>query len=82
MFCELKTVRGDIALTTDTESPLGHDIDSATKHTGLGKTSLFMALKDGRLKARKFGRKLVFLDTDLRAFLDSLPPARTNAASK
>ena len=66
-------------MTTDTATPFGHDIDGATKYTGLGKTSIFAALKDGRLKARKFGRKLVFLDDDLRAFLASLPPARPGA---
>lgn len=37
------------------------------------KTSLFKAIKDGQLKARKFGRATVVLDHDWREFLESLP---------
>ena len=41
--------------------------------TGLGKTALYAAMRDGRLAARKFGRRTIVLKRDLKAFLDALP---------
>lgn len=63
-------------------TPFARDMAGAKEFTGLGQTSIFAALKAGKLKGRKFGRKLVFLDADLRAFVDSLPLARPDAATK
>lgn len=63
--------------TSDTQSqdntPLAHDIDDVMRVTSFGRTSLYAAIKEGALKARKFGRRTVILDEDLRAWLASLP---------
>jgi len=53
--------------------PLAHDIEDVERLTKLGRTSVFAAIKEGALKARKFGRRTIILDEDLRAFLSSLP---------
>ena len=38
----------------------------------IGRTSVYAAIRDGKLKAKKFGRKTVFLAPDITAFLNSL----------
>ena len=42
---------------------------------GIGRVSIFEAIKDGRLKARKFGAATIILHEDVVAFLANLPPA-------
>ena len=39
----------------------------------LSRTFLYSAIKQGRLKARKAGRRTVILDEDYQAFLQGLP---------
>jgi len=41
--------------------------------TGLGRTSVYKAISEGRLRARKWRRATVVLAEDLEAFLKSLP---------
>jgi excisionase family DNA binding protein len=41
--------------------------------TGLGRTSVYAAIKAGDLVARKLGRRTVILGADLEAFLNNLP---------
>jgi excisionase family DNA binding protein len=52
---------------------LGHTIEAVARITTAGRTSIYAAIKDGSLKARKFGRRTIILDEDLRAWLASLP---------
>lgn len=48
--------------------------------TGLGRTALYKAMADGRLPARKFGRKTIILRADARAFLAALPAFQSEAS--
>lgn len=57
-------------------TPLAYSIPEAVKASGLPRTSLYEAAKQGRLTFRKSGRRSVILAADLRALLESLPPAR------
>jgi excisionase family DNA binding protein len=41
--------------------------------TGLGRDSVYAAIRTGKLIARKYGRRTVVLDDELRAFLEALP---------
>jgi excisionase family DNA binding protein len=52
---------------------LAHSIEDAARITSCGRTSIYAAIKEGALKARKFGRRTVILDEDLRDWLASLP---------
>ena len=52
-------------------------IEEVRQQTGLGRTSIYRAISDGLLVARKVGRRTVVLDTDLKVFLKGLPTART-----
>jgi excisionase family DNA binding protein len=56
-------------------------ITDVCETTGLGRTTIYAALRDGHLRARKFGRTTVVLADDLDAFLKALPPARSHRES-
>jgi excisionase family DNA binding protein len=59
--------------TTPRPYRVAHSIAEACAITGLGRDGVYGAINDGRLTARKFGRRTVILDHDLRAFLEALP---------
>jgi|GraSoi2013_115cm_1033766.scaffolds.fasta_scaffold443100_1 excisionase family DNA binding protein len=50
-----------------------HSIPEVCAYTGLGRDSVYAAIRTGRLIARKYGRRTVVLDDDMRAFLEALP---------
>lgn len=52
---------------------LSYSIHDAVQATGLGRTRLYAAIKEGQLRTRHFGRRTVILADDLKAFLASLP---------
>ena len=52
---------------------LAFNIDEAVSQSGLGRDSLYAAIKDGKLLARKAGRRTIVLAPDLAAYLRSLP---------
>ncbi len=45
--------------------------------TGIGRDSVYKAIRAGKLKARKLGRRTLITEDDLRRFLASLPQAGT-----
>lgn len=61
-------------------NPLAYSIADVCKMTGIGRTSLYTAIKEGRLRAVKhFGRTLI-LASDLQTFLHSLPALNTGVS--
>jgi excisionase family DNA binding protein len=48
-------------------------IEEALQVVPVGRTALYAALKDGRLVAKKFGRRTIILVEDLDRFLSQLP---------
>jgi excisionase family DNA binding protein len=56
--------------------PLALSIAEVQLATGLGRTFLYEAIVQGKLPARKAGRRTVILRGDLEAYLDSLPKIR------
>jgi excisionase family DNA binding protein len=55
-------------------SRLAYRVTDACRAAGVGRTTLYGAIKDGELIARKIGRRTVILADDLTAWLRSLPP--------
>jgi excisionase family DNA binding protein len=49
-------------------------VEEAADAAPVGRTKLYEAMGDGRLKARNSGRRTVILVDDFRQFLNSLPP--------
>lgn len=48
-------------------------IDELAKRGPLCRTKLFQAIRDGKLRAKKFGRTTIVLHDDYMAFLHELP---------
>lgn len=54
-------------------APEGLSLAQASTISGIGRTKLYEAIKDGFLTARKFGNRTIILRSDLQRFLDALP---------
>jgi excisionase family DNA binding protein len=54
---------------------LGLSVMEACAIAGIGKTKLYAAIKDHRLKAKKLDARTIILRADLQDFLASLPSA-------
>ena len=52
---------------------LGFTIPEASEVSSLGQTSIYKAIREGKLKCRKFGTRTIITRGDLTAFLDNLP---------
>jgi hypothetical protein len=59
---------------------LAYRISELPKITGLGRTSIYAAIADGRLVTRKFGNCTLVLREDLIDFLRNLPRGLPNGA--
>jgi excisionase family DNA binding protein len=53
----------------------GLSVTEACEIAGIGRTKLYQAIKERRLKARKLGTRTIILRADLQKFLASLPTA-------
>jgi excisionase family DNA binding protein len=51
----------------------GLSILEASAVAGIGRTKIYEAISEGRLKARKFGKRTIVLRADLQTFLSGLP---------
>jgi len=60
--------------------PLAVSIADAVHISGIGRSSLYEAVKRGDLPIRKAGRRTLVLTQDIRSWLDSLPKVAAEAA--
>ena len=67
-------------MNSDVDDTLSYNIDQAAAVTGMGRSALYIALRDGRLHGRKAGRRTVILKCDLERSLSALPSMKTAAA--
>jgi len=65
-------------MPTDTHSPerLAYGVAEAARVAGIGRSTLYVALAAGELKARKCGRRTLIPADELRRYLTALPDAR------
>jgi excisionase family DNA binding protein len=66
--------RGEESPLRPVVEKLAFTIQEAAAVSSIGQTSLYKAIRERRLKARKYGTRTVITRLDLQAFLDSLPP--------
>ena len=59
--------------TLDDQDLRAFRICEVCARTGLGRTTVYAAIKSGDLVARKYGRRTIVLERDLRNFLSRLP---------
>lgn len=55
------------------QAPIAHTVKDACDLTGLGRSTIYEAIKAGRLKPRKCGNRTLILHEDLKRFIESLP---------
>lgn len=63
---------------------LSLSIEEVQIATGIGRTSLYEIINSGRLPAKKWGKRTLVLESDLRTFLSGLPSytAKDNLAGE
>ena len=71
---KVQALKTDAAPTTI--APVEFTVEGAVAASGIGRTLLFRAIKQGRLRARKLGRRTIVTRDDLAEFLSSLPVKR------
>jgi excisionase family DNA binding protein len=54
--------------------------DEIAQRNGLGRSTIFKEIKDGRLKAQKAGRRTIITRRAEKAWQDSLPSANPGAS--
>ena len=59
--------------------PLSVSVPDAVSMTGVGRTTLYNAIKSGALAVRKCGRRTIIETSALNSWLASLPPQREAA---
>ena len=52
---------------------LGFTVPEAAILSSLGQTSIYKAIREGRLRIRKYGTRTIITRADLTSFLESLP---------
>ena len=56
-------------------------VAEAAVEAGVGRDQVYAAIRDGRLEARKWGRRTIITYDALRRFLDALPPLQLPPAA-
>jgi hypothetical protein len=52
---------------------IAHTVPEAALASGLSRSTLYIAIRQGVLRAKKCGTRTIILDTELRRFLRGLP---------
>jgi excisionase family DNA binding protein len=67
-------------LTPNTADRAAYSVPEALAKLGIGRDKLYGLIREGRLPARKLGRRTLIVASDLEAFLKSLPRRDGGAA--
>jgi hypothetical protein len=59
--------------STPASDALAYRVEDFARVSGLGRTKIYEVIKNRKLRARKFGKRTIILDSDGREFLNSLP---------
>jgi excisionase family DNA binding protein len=59
-----------------TSDKLAYGVAEAVRAAGVGRTTLYEAMSSGQLRAVKMGARTLIPASELRRFIDMLPPAR------
>jgi excisionase family DNA binding protein len=62
-----------MTITNGATERIAYSVDEVAVRAGIGRDAVYDAIRERRLVARKWGRRTVITDVDLRAFLAALP---------
>ena len=63
-----------------TDLRIGLTVEEAARTGAGGRTTLFKAIRAGKLRAKKNGRSTIILPDDLKAYVAALPDVKQAAA--
>jgi len=55
--------------------PIALTIENATEQSGLSRSRLYVLIGEGKIEARKAGKRTLILGESLRRYIESLPAA-------
>jgi excisionase family DNA binding protein len=61
------------SLLRPTMEKLGFTVPEAAALSSLGQTSIYKAIREGKLRIRKYGTRTIITRADLESFLENLP---------
>ena len=70
------TQTGEVAGGKAKIEPYALTMDGAVRYSGMSRTRIEGLLSDGKVEAKRAGRRTLVLAASLRAYLESLPAAR------
>ena len=68
-------------MMSDTVEKMAFSVDEAAMRAGLGRDSIYSALRSGQLRGVKAGRRTLVTADALRQYLDNLPPLQLPSAT-
>jgi excisionase family DNA binding protein len=71
-----------MSTTNETHHRLGYSVTEASIKVGCCRDNIYNAIREGRLEARKLGRRTIITSEALDRFLADLPPLKLAPASK
>lgn len=72
----VRMAKRESAMLRPTTERLGLTVPEAATLSSLGQTSIYKAIKERRLRIRKYGTRTIITRTDLASFLENLPDER------
>lgn len=61
-------------------SRIAYRVNDVVDSVGIGRSTIYRAIKRGELTARKAGGRTLIMSDDLQAWLDALPVLKTSKA--
>lgn len=58
-----------------------YSVENFARRNGIGRTTAYEEIKEGRLVARKVGARTVVLDEDAKAWRENLPKVEASTAA-
>jgi excisionase family DNA binding protein len=69
----MRIAKHDSSMQRSTMEKLGLTVPEAAALSSLGQTSIYKAIREGRLRIRKYGTRTIITRADLASFLENLP---------